>query len=64
MEIESNKPFRNVSLPTNPANTLDRINRNRTNVPILEEVHINTRLVTKVYQSILKYFGHISRQTD
>ncbi|KAK9871609.1 hypothetical protein WA026_012988 [Henosepilachna vigintioctopunctata] len=36
----------------------------RTNISIIEELNIETRLVTKINQSILRYFGHIARRGD
>ena len=36
----------------------------RTNVSILRQLKVNTRLSTKINQSYLRYFGHISRRTD
>ena len=34
----------------------------RTNISIIEELKIETRLVTRLNQSILRYFGHITRR--
>ncbi|CAH2268377.1 jg15831 [Pararge aegeria aegeria] len=34
----------------------------RTNISILEQLRINTRLFTLCYKNILSYFGHIARR--
>ena len=36
----------------------------RTNVSILKKLKITTRLSTRINQSYLRYFGHISRRTN
>lgn len=36
----------------------------RTNMSILKKLKITTRLSTRINQSYLRYFGHISRRTN
>ncbi|XP_071653185.1 uncharacterized protein [Temnothorax longispinosus] len=36
----------------------------RTNISVLEELGIRTRLLKRINQAYLRYFGHIARQRD